>query len=418
MLPTPAEPLFCETELGGYLQQRRLYLQQDVDQADEAYLLGTDSREWAAFLRDKHQVTVPALRPEEVVADDEGEVKVDVSHEHMMRAISGPSRPTYIPGRRVVVHIPFEGEGGLFMKQPSHFSTSPPRAIVGRGELRLVFDYPHDRRPNIKTEIDGLVSAVERYLEWQRSDVHTYNAHLESEALHAIEARRERVMADHAHIESLGIPVRRRDDAPQTYAAPGITRKPAPKKPRERPEAPRALEPTLVDDFYEHICQLTRSMGHSMERTPEGYAGWEEERLRDALLVMLNSFYEGQAMGEVFQGAGKTDILVRIQDRNVFVAECKWWSGQAAFVSALDQLFSYTTWRDTKLALVLFVRAKTLTNIIAKGREALEAHPQFKVFQDEHDETELRAAMTWPGDPGRVATLNVFFFHLGANTSG
>lgn len=167
-----------------------------------------------------------------------------------------------------------------------------------------------------------------------------------------------------------------------------------------------------MSDFYEHICHVTRSMGHSMERTPEGYAGWDEERLRDALLVMLNSHYEGQATGETFNRSGKTDILVRVEDRNVFIGECKWWSGASGFTEALDQLFGYTTWRDTKLALVMFVRAKGLTSIIERGRATLAEHAQFLAWENAHDETELRARMSWPGDPDRHATLTVLFFHL------
>jgi len=46
---------------------------------------------------------------------------------------------------------------------------------------------------------------------------------------------------------------------------------------------------------------------------------------------MLNTHYEGGATGETFNAAGKTDILIRVEDRNVFIGECKWWSGAAGF---------------------------------------------------------------------------------------
>src|SRR5215211_2947366 len=51
---------------------------------------------------------------------------------------------------------------------------------------------------------------------------------------------------------------------------------------------------------------------------------------RDNLVVMLNSHYEGQATGETFNRSGKTDNLVRVEDRNVFIGECKWWPGASA----------------------------------------------------------------------------------------
>ena len=56
-----------------------------------------------------------------------------------------------------------------------------------------------------------------------------------------------------------------------------------------------------------------------------------EERLRDILLVSLNAFFEGESTGETLNGKGKTDILMRIGDRNVMVGECKIWGGSAVF---------------------------------------------------------------------------------------
>jgi len=50
------------------------------------------------------------------------------------------------------------------------------------------------------------------------------------------------------------------------------------------------------------------------------------------------------------QFPGKTDILTRVEDRNAFIAECKFWMGEKAFLAALDQLLSYLSWRDTKTA--------------------------------------------------------------------
>jgi len=65
------------------------------------------------------------------------------------------------------------------------------------------------------------------------------------------------------------------------------------------------------------------------------------------------------------------------------------------FVDALDQLFGYTTWRDTKLALVMFVGAKSLTGIITKAGTALEGYDQFLGWEEGGDETELRARMSF-----------------------
>ena len=91
-------------------------------------------------------------------------------------------------------------------------------------------------------------------------------------------------------------------------------------------------------------------------------AGFE---LRDHLLIALNLPGEGRGGGELFNGAGKTDILIREGDRNVFIAECEFWRGPKAATAALTQLFGYLVWRDSKSALIIFITTKEPTATIA-----------------------------------------------------
>lgn len=168
----------------------------------------------------------------------------------------------------------------------------------------------------------------------------------------------------------------------------------------------------MLGALYAHVLSVIESMGRAMERTLAVYRTHEEEQLRDQLLTMLNTHYEGQATGETFNASGKTDILVRVDDRNVFIGECKWWSGPKAFADAIEQLYGYFTWRDTKLAVVIFVRAKGLTEIIAKARDVLAEHKTFIRWVKDDAESRLRARVQWPGDEHREADLAVTFIHL------
>ena len=171
-------------------------------------------------------------------------------------------------------------------------------------------------------------------------------------------------------------------------------------------------EHLLTFDDYEYILDVTKSMGLAMERAPQSFAMMDEEHIRNHFLLQLNGHYEGSALGETFNASGKTDILIRVDDKNIFIGECKFWEGSKAFSETVDQLFSYTGWRDTKLAVVMFVREKGLTGVVEKAREALGEHDQFVEWTQAVGETELRATMSWPGDERRHADLNVFFVHL------
>jgi hypothetical protein len=113
----------------------------------------------------------------------------------------------------------------------------------------------------------------------------------------------------------------------------------------------------------------------------------------------------------LFNGNGKTDILIREADRNVFIGECKFWTGVKAFGEAIDQLLGYVVWRDAKAVLLLFIRAKGVTEIVEKAVTALASHPRCKRNNggnlERHDFT-FHAT----GDPSREIELVLLPFAL------
>jgi hypothetical protein len=102
----------------------------------------------------------------------------------------------------------------------------------------------------------------------------------------------------------------------------------------------------------------------------------------------LNGQYNGAATGETY--IGKTDILIRHKNVNVFVAECKFWGGYQALLDTIDQLLGYTTWRDTKIALIIFNRNVNFTNVISEAQGAMKDHPHFKSGPTKESETCFR----------------------------
>ena len=91
-----------------------------------------------------------------------------------------------------------------------------------------------------------------------------------------------------------------------------------------------------------------------MEKTARTFAKLLEEELRDVILSNLNTHYQGTATGETFNKVGKTDINIPFDNKSAYIAECKIWHGSKKFLEAITQLFSYTTWRDTKTSLIIF----------------------------------------------------------------
>ena len=262
--------------------------------------------------------------------DDPEEIRIDLSRTASgifgrapFPSSSGPS----VAGYRVVVHIPFDGDGAVFLLAPSTFTTTVPMARVGNRELIHVIEYPHDQQADIRASTDKLVREVERHLRWANDDIEQYNASLEQRARAAIENRRARVKRHREHLAATGLPTRPKEGSPKTYIADAIVRLPAPVLPTTPTSAPIALEPVLGDEVFEHILGVIRSVGLDMERSPKTYAGKGEEDRRQFLLAALNTHYQGAVIAEAFNVSGKTDILIRHEGRNLFIAKGKFWGG-------------------------------------------------------------------------------------------
>lgn len=403
------ELLFNSGDLGATLTEHGRGVVREIEAVDEAHLTQADEEQWIEALVDRYQVAVPVLDGDAAWMDEPQPVQVDVSWDHYRRAILDPSRPAYVPGHRIMVHIPFTGDKAIFQLRASTFSYNPPRADVADGELRLVVEYPDDTPTDIKAQTQELINSVQRHLGFARNDVEQFNRSLAGQARAAIAARRDRVKHHTEHVAATGLPVGPPDARSKTYIAKSIVRRPAPVLPTTPSQQPITLEPVLADEVYGHILEVIRMSALGMERSPKTYSGMGEEARRQVILDALNTHYRGEGTAEAFNVSGKTDILVRHEGSNLFIGECKFWTGAKGFTDTIDQLFGYRAWRDIKLAILMFVREKGLTSIIERGRDALAQHPQFVKWQQAANETELRATVSWTGDPRRHADLNVFF---------
>lgn len=171
-------------------------------------------------------------------------------------------------------------------------------------------------------------------------------------------------------------------------------------------------EPTWSIEMYEQALKIMQDMALVMERSPGAFKAMDEEALRQHFLVQLNGQFEGKATGETFNMAGKTDILLREGDRNVFIAECKFWKGPKAFGDAIDQLLGYATWRDGKAAILVFNRGVETSTVLAGIDSVTKAHSNFKRSADWPHESGFRYVLHCNDDKNRELILTVLVFHV------
>ena len=197
---------------------------------------------------------------------------------------------------------------------------NPPRGCIRQNELVLRYERTDHDAEAIKSSFDNELGRIRQCLDWMSNNVAQFNDSLRASAKSHVEQRRDKLLKDRGLVSALGFPLRRREGVPQTYAVPTMRRKP----PVSKQPVVNTLfkpEPVLEMQEYEHILSVVSNMVVVMERSPKAFVGMGEEDLRQHFLVQLNGHYEGQATGETFNFEGKTDILIRVEGKNIFIAE-------------------------------------------------------------------------------------------------
>lgn len=401
--------LFAQFDMHLLLEEKRKAVLKEVTSIDGNRLLNTSVDDLCNYFVKKYQFHPPILLEDKIVADQQ-ETQIDVSNDRN-RHILDRSQPFYVPGAEVTLEVPYEGDATFFRVRPSTSTSMPPVADIRNNTLLLSLSGTDLSPEETKSQFDQELHKIKEYLGWIANDVQPFNDGLGALARQAIDSRREKLLADQKLVASLGFALKRRDDAPTTYVAPEVRRKAVPELPKAS-TAPFEPEPVLDMEHYEHILKVVSSMGHVMERSPTAFRDMKEEDIRNHFLVQLNGQYEGNATGETFNLSGKTDILIRVQDRNIFIAECKFWTGPKTLPETIDQLLGYTNWRDTKTAILLFNRNKNFSRILEAIPDTVESHPKCKHRREYASETGFRFTLGHQDDENRELILTVLAFNV------
>lgn len=399
--------LFQEYVLDEALAARRNDISQEIDDYNKNDLLNTSVDDLCAYFEGKHRLSTPKMNLVGIT-QSVGERDVTVDRDFGRRAYDGPM---VVRGTYVTISIPFEGDAFLFRCAPSAFSTSIPRGHVMDGVLEISYTCADPKvDPIARREIDSDIGDIQQWLGWVDTQVTTYNNELPGLIRGRIENRRKKILDDLHMADSLGFPLKRREDAPATYAVP-LAKKIVIEKPRPSSGA-FAPEPSLAMAQYEDILAVIWDMSRVMENSPSAFQKMKEEDLRQHFLVHLNGHFKGEATAETFNGEGKTDVLIKDGGRTIFIAECKFWKGEAVLTETIDQLLSYLSWRDTKTAIPIFNKNKDTSAVIAQIPDIVKKHPNHKGSMPYDCESGFRFKLHQNDDRNRELILTVMVFDV------
>ena len=389
-------------------RSQRNRLKEEIDSLDKVQLLNTPIDALCSHLVSNHRMDIPVLNRDEIEVDPRN-TKIDVSGDPGY-TVSDQTQ-TFVTGTTFEIIVPFMGDRDAFRFKPILSLSDPPDAVLHTDTLTfqiIVIDLEEEK---VQQEIDSRLDKIDSCLTSLRRSADTLNSELASIARQSIKELRARLSKSRELVTSLGFKLKERDDSLRTYTPPEVRRKIKPPPPQANSE-PEKLEPALDEADYEHILGVIENMVKVMERSPAAFSDMREEVLRSHFLVQLNGHYEGQATAETFNYEGKTDILIRSEEKNIFIAECKYWGGPKKLNETINQLLGYTSWRDTKVAVIVFNRNKNFTRVLDSIRSTTKEHPNYKRELNQRSETSFRFIFSHRDDSNREMTLTVMAFDV------
>lgn len=386
-----------ERGLRDYLHGRLKAAQAELASLDADYVLSENEDVLVTALLEKHMPKSLAVDWKAVTRSEISEVTTRVRDQFEL------DRVFTVPASKVVLSFPITGSTEVLGYQASTFSSGPRYGEVSGDSIVLEVIERSLTADVIQGRIDRLKQDIDKRVGWANADLQGFAGTAEQSLRRSYAERKQRILNDRAVEEALGIPVK----------SSGVARPPVRAKrkqvtlERRRQQAAFVPEPVLDEAVYRDVLDAVHSWARSLERTPRTAEKLDEEELRDLLLGTLNGYWSGAAGGELFNGSGKTDILIRAEDRNVFVAECKIWRGPAGAVKAIDQLLSYMVWRDSKAALIVFIKTADPAATIERLHAAVEAHSSHLLTKPSTDPSKQVDYILAADDEGRRVSLAV-----------
>ncbi|HHT9131288.1 MAG TPA: hypothetical protein ACFYED_02260 [Candidatus Tripitaka californicus] len=270
----------------------------------------------------------------------------------------------------------------LALQSSTYSLSGDPSVRVGHDALYLNIDikgygfkYDNDK---VASEVNRGVDEVKTWIQRKNNDIVKENAQLEQNIRSFVEQRKAKLTEDTQRIASLvqkiNIPLKQKEN--EVVKRIRLDPRPIVKKIKPNPKLPEeyVLDRSKVLD----IISVIDNQGRQFEKTPKTYKDFEEEGLRDVILVSLNSLFEGKATGETFSNKGKTDIYLNIDKGNVLICECKIWGGQALYHETIDQLLGYLTWRHNFGIMLTFVKQKNFSKVLSDAPGIIQQHASYR----------------------------------------
>ena len=374
--------LFEQEYTNEYFSRQLSNLKHEIEDLSDEQILNTNINELKDYYYSKYSEESIYLYMNKYVSDIE-KSKLDQYNPFFEMGL-GESPTVQIDSYKINYSIPFSGSANLFHLKPSMaiFSTFEIDGFenlnssdylpsikfsinVGAQELENL----EDPQKHIDSVFNSKFKSYREMISYINNDTHVYNTDLGKKLIELLNNRRKKASNFSGLLQKLTIPLRANSQAPSTTRVPLNLKKEIKTFPSQKKQEESW---SISDSDYSYIKNIISQECNSFEHSPSACQKLNEEELRDMLLGTLNTHFDSMVTGETFSKSGKTDIRIQFQNKSAYIAECKIWHGTSELKKAIEQLFSYTTWRDIKTSLIIFNKDnKNFTSIITKVNSEL-----------------------------------------------
>lgn len=401
--------IFAEMTVEDFLHGNDEEITNKIEDEVDDYILNVNSETYVEYLADEYAIELMKLDFENISVSER---EVDVPGTVLSFGTFANPNKTY-KKQEITFHIPYSGKHTeqLMRCRPNpYLMWSLDVYTEDRCICFGILNLDENNSNYIQSKSEQNIHDIKAQLSNQEKQIKNYNDGLKSKITQIFTRRKEIISKRKNTIASLGYQIKGQKTSSVTYSIP-LSKKRNKIKPTIQSES-ISKDPTLDQQNYSEILQIIHDAGKMIEKYPDSYTDNDEEQLRDQFLVTLQPYLDASVTGETFNKGGKTDILLTYKNKNIFVAECKIWHGEKEFLAAIGQLLSYLTWRDSKTALIVFVKNKEISPVASTIENKTNTHQNFISFDGKHDESWLNFTFHLNGDKNRKLKLAVLFFHL------
>lgn len=402
-------PLFGSQNGYSTFEDSLTQITKEIQGKDSEYILNVDVEEWRQYFITKYEFIPLTVCSDQITVSYKGKTELRNDQSDRIHSINAYN---------FEISIPFTGSSFLLFLKPSSCYLNHPQVDIpnGNGGLLIRRVTLRQQDPNLlEREKADFIETLNRNSENMNSDVKLFNAKIARHFNQTYNNKKQEALKERRFFESLNIHIDQSTD--KIFKVPIAEKKKIPEPVIDKKGAPKFSKdtPSLPDKFYDDVLEIIYTFYKAVEKKPATYKVHNEEGLRDYVLPTLETRYNNATVtGETFNKGGKTDILVKYKDNtNLFVAECKFWGGEALLKETINQLFDrYLTWRDSKTAIVLFVQNKEFSKVLAAIQDAVRQHPYFVKETGSRGESSFSYVFHFPTDENKMIYMEIMAFHF------